>query len=104
MATEQKRLKLSLEEIFGILPVDEDEVEIERTPDLGNISSPNWDAPMKKFSLGLQNAKETVLSNMIAKKINNSPKLSDYLDFITTSQNMLFEFIYKLIDRILQRK
>ena len=105
MASEMKRMKLTMDEVFGMLPVDPDEVEIDRTNDWGNIREPNWTSPIKQFSLGLQNSKETVLSNMIAKKIGgNSVHLSDFLDYMTSSQSILFDFIYKLLDRIISKK
>jgi len=100
MALEMKRMKMSIEDIFGILPVDQDEIEIPRTNDLGNISDPNWSSPMKRFSLGLQNSKETILSNMIAKKTNNFNQLSPFLDYMISTQNMIFDLIYKLLDKI----
>lgn len=104
MAIEQKRLKLTLDEVFDILPVPSEEVEIERTNDLGNISDANWNSPLKQFSLGLQNAKETTLSNMIATKLkDNSISLSMLLDFINTSQSAIFSFMLSIIDRLLSR-
>jgi hypothetical protein len=97
--------KLTIEEVFGILPVDQDEVEIDRTNDWGSIRDPNWTSPLKKFNLGLQNSKETILSNMIAKKTNNnSICLSDFLDYMTSTQSILFDFMYKIIDRILTKE
>ena len=97
-------MKLTMDEIFEILPVSQDEVETERTNDLGNITNPNWSGKMKQFSLGLQNSKETILSNMIAKKTsNNSLSLGDFLDFMRSSQQQIFDFMFRIIDRILSK-
>src|SRR3989304_4374125 len=99
MAEEMKRLKLSMDEVFGILqPLDYDEVETERTPDYGNVSNPNWNSKLKIFSLGLHNAKESTLSNMVAKKTSNSSlSLYDFLDFVKSQQRMFFDLISSII-------
>ena len=98
---------MTIEEVFGILPVSQDEVEIERTNDWGNITNPNWGGKMKEFSLGLQNSKETILSNMIAKKTNNNNEIGSlgiFLDFMQSSQQQMFDLIYRIIERILNKK
>ncbi len=100
MPRQKPRMSYTLDEVFGALPVSQDEVEIERTN--GTPLDPNWTGPMKKFSLGLSNARDTIASNMIAKKTaSTSLSLSDFLDFINTTHMRLFDFIIHLIDKIL---
>lgn len=96
-------MKLTIEEVFGILPPDQTEVSNERTPDLGNITNPNWSSKMKQFQLGLQNDKETVLSNMVSDKANVG-SLSYFLDFITSSQAQIFAFMLSVIEKILNKE
>jgi len=98
--------RLTIDEVFGILSPSSDEIEISRTPDLGKISDPNWSSTIKKFSLGLQNDKETTLSNMIATKINKNETygLDYFLEHIQMTQKMLFTFILDIIDKLLKEK
>ena len=98
--------RLTIDEVFGILSPSSDEIEISRTPDLGKISDPNWSSTIKKFSLGLQNDKETTLSNMIAKKINKDETygLSYFLDHMRISQELIFKFMLDIIDRLIAKE
>ena len=99
-----KRLKLNLDEVFGVLLPSQEEVEIPRTPDWGKPTSPNWSEKTKIFSLGCHNAENSILSNMIASKTKSEPYgLNDFLDFAKSSQRMLIELINSILDKLLAR-
>ena len=100
MPIERPKLRYSLDEILGVREPSPKEVEIPRT--VGLPSDPNFTEPMAEFSLGLQNSKETVLSNMIAEKTQGASfGLSEFLDCINTQQSRLFDFLYRIIERLL---
>ena len=104
MPEEQPRLKYSIDEVFGIMIPDEDEIETPRTPDFGSIRSPNWSEPTKIFQIGLHNSESSILSNMIAKKTKqDSLSLYDFLDFARSTQRMLMDFITQIIERLLDK-
>ena len=100
MPIEHKRMKYTMDEIFGVVPPSQQEVETPRTPNIGDIREPNWDGPMDQFHLGLQNAHESVLSNMIADKTKNSFGISDFLNYVEISHTKLFEFILSVLEKI----
>lgn len=102
MPLEQKRLKFTLDEAFGIQPVSQEEVELNRTNDYETILDPNWQSQMTQFSMGMQNSRETILGNIMSSR-NEDFKLSEFLSFMSSSQAALFDFILSVL-RLLIRK
>lgn len=102
MPVERPRLRYSIEEVLGMLPVSQKEVELPRTNDFGNSSAPNWETSMQRFTLGLQNAKETTLSNSMADKMNKGFGISDFLRYLDTNQMRLFDFVLSAIERVMR--
>lgn len=98
-------IKLDIDEVFGIMIPDEEEVEVGRTPDFGSLSKgPNWNAQTKVFQLGMHNAENSILSNMIAKKTRqDSLSLYDFLDYARSTQRMLMDFISEIITKMLDK-
>lgn len=101
MPVERPRLKYTLEEVFGMTAVPQKEVETPRTVDFGDVSSPDWTSSMKKFSLGLQNSQATILSNLVAEKVNKGFGISDFLAYLDTSQGKLFQFMLSVLERMI---
>jgi hypothetical protein len=101
MPIERKKMIYTIDEIFGMMPVSSKEVETPRTNDLGNIREPNWDSKLKQFSLGLQNSKESILSNMIIDKMpSNTFGINDFLNYLETSQMRFFDFLMSVIEKM----
>jgi hypothetical protein len=98
-------LKYNIDEVFGIMIPDEEEVEVGRTPDFGSLSKgPNWNDQTKVFQLGMHNAENSILSNMISSKMKkNAPSLYDFLDAIQSQQRLWMELITNIIDKILEK-
>ena len=97
-------LKYNIDEVFGIMIPDEEEVEVGRTPDFGSLSKgPNWNDQTKVFQLGMHNAENSILSNMIAKKTKDSLSLYDFLDFARSTQRMMMEFLTTIIEKMLDK-
>lgn len=101
------RQPLSLEEALDINATNFEPgpVELEKTPNFGNIVvDPNWTSPLTKFDLGLFNDKESVLSDLIAKKLNKKLpetslnfKISDLISSFMTSHLFLLKLLMVLL-------
>lgn len=98
-------MAFNLEEVYKIEPLEKEEIELEKTNDFEDLLSPNWTNKVKRFNLGLENSKSTVLSNMTADKINkikstNDWLLSELIQLISTSHL----FVLRLLARLLLKE
>lgn len=106
MPVPKARYRYSLEEVFNMTQVPQADVEVPRTNNYGSPSDANWMSPVTTFSLGLQNADKTVLSNMIADKTaeklsGHAFGISDFLNYIDKNQSQLLSFLVNALERIL---
>ena len=104
MPLENKRMKYTLEEVLGHMPVPDEELEITRTNNMADSIDPNWESPFKKWSMGLRNSNDTKLANIINARTNSPFGISDFLDFVHRSQLQIFDFMYRVIDRLLSKE
>ena len=92
-----------MSEIFGIRSPSQEEVEIPRTENLDNLLDPNQDSDLDKWELGKDNARDSVLSNMISSKLakSNSFNISEILEVLDKHYTLLFSLMEKVIDKLL---
>ena len=99
MAIELTRSTLSLEEVLQ--PKQLGEVELPETVDLGNQPMDSVLSSVEEFNLGLDNARATTLSDLIAKKIRPSGdestiRISEMLQVMDSTYGFI-KFLLKLL-------
>ena len=96
--------RYAFDDVFDMISPSKTEVETPRTPDFSSLSKgPNWGSRIKIFSLGLHNASESTLSNMVASKTKDSLSLYDFLDIMQSQQMMFMEFLTNIISQLLDK-
>lgn len=100
MPTPITRQKMTIDEALDMTPVPLVERTLPRTPNWGDATNPTWDTGLRSLELGLHNAEQDTLSNMIVEKVSNAPSIFRLSDILTLMDKQ-YEFIIALIEKLL---
>jgi hypothetical protein len=94
------RQRMTIDEALDVIPVPLKEVELPRTPNMNDATNPTWDSGLRTLELGLHNAEQDTLSNMLVEKMSRGPsifKLSDILELMDKQYNFILALVEKLL-------